>query len=44
MKSARHYKIGLRYAHLAPEHLARLTANVVRNLDTVDDRKIVNLR
>ncbi len=38
------YKMVLRYAHLAPEHLARHAANVVTNLGTVNNRKIVNLR
>jgi integrase len=37
------YKMVLRYAHLAPEHLAQHAANVVTNLDTVPERKIVNI-
>ncbi|MGZ4979613.1 MAG: tyrosine-type recombinase/integrase [Methylobacter sp.] len=37
------YKMVLRYAHLAPEHLAQHAANVVTNLGTVPERKIVNI-
>jgi integrase len=37
------YKMVLRYAHLAPEHLAQHAANVVTNFGTFPDRKIVNI-
>jgi integrase len=38
------YKMVLRYAHLAPEHLAHHAANVVTNLGTVTDSKVISLR
>ena len=38
------YKMVLRYAHLAPEHLALHAANVGTNLGTVAEEKIVKLR
>jgi hypothetical protein len=37
------YKMVLRYAPLAPEHLAQHAANVVTNLGTAPERKIVNI-
>lgn len=38
------YKRFLRYAHLAPEHLAWHAANVVTNFGAVPKTKIVNLK
>jgi hypothetical protein len=37
------YKMVLRYAPLAPEHLAQHAANVVTNFGTAPERKIVNI-